>query len=213
MASPQIENGYTKIANDLLAALAGAKMTGSEFMIALVVITKTYGWNKIKDSISLTQFQEISKMDRKSCARTIKTLVARRVLGSVKGDTSKSSIYWIQKDYDLWITSGVEATNPSVKEATRTSGKRGKKLVASVLQTSGNPVPPINTKDTTKDTKQKTIKKRDENQSNFDEILVTIDLDIKNYREIGMGDSWIKNTYINLGVSENLIDKALSKIF
>lgn len=147
MANPQVENGYIRIASELLSAMTKTEFRGSEFMILLAVISKTYGWNKAKDQISLTQFQQLTGMDRKSCARAIKRLVAQEVLGSVKGDTRCSSTYWIQKDYDKWvrITSGNGATTiPSVTCATRTSGK-------TPPLPSGTPI--IITKD-----KQKTIK-------------------------------------------------------
>ena len=53
--SPQIENGYTKIANELLDALCKTKMPGTSRQIFNVILRKTYGFNRKKDSISRSE--------------------------------------------------------------------------------------------------------------------------------------------------------------
>jgi phage replication O-like protein O len=55
-SSPQLENGYTKIANELLEQFAEINLSGYEWQILFVIIRKTYGFNKKEDSISLSQF-------------------------------------------------------------------------------------------------------------------------------------------------------------
>lgn len=55
MASPQTEDGYTAIANEIMEALIAAELSGQEFRIALLVIRKTYGFKKKEDAISLSQ--------------------------------------------------------------------------------------------------------------------------------------------------------------
>jgi phage replication O-like protein O len=63
MASPQLENGYTKIANELLDVLMRHPevMKGSLFQVIAVVWRKTYGWDKKEDSISISQFVDRNK--------------------------------------------------------------------------------------------------------------------------------------------------------
>ena len=46
MSSPQLENGYTKIANEILESIIKARITASEKDILIFVIRKTYGYGK-----------------------------------------------------------------------------------------------------------------------------------------------------------------------
>ena len=55
---PQLENGYTKIANELLEAIAAIRIPGEAMQVLLVIIRKTYGYCKKKDAISISLFRE-----------------------------------------------------------------------------------------------------------------------------------------------------------
>ncbi|OED41232.1 hypothetical protein AB833_10080 [Chromatiales bacterium (ex Bugula neritina AB1)] len=52
MANPQIVDGYTRIANELLDALIRSGLTKRELRVVLVVIRQTYGYNRSSDDIS-----------------------------------------------------------------------------------------------------------------------------------------------------------------
>ena len=45
MASPQLEDGFTRVANELLEALAKLKLCAYETKVLIFIIRKTYGWN------------------------------------------------------------------------------------------------------------------------------------------------------------------------
>ncbi len=134
MANPQIEEGYTKIANELLMALTRSNLQGSEFMICLAVLSKTYGWNKKHDQISLSQFQKLTGMYKGRCIRAIKHLVSYSVLGSTVGNTTTSSTYWIIKDYDKWNIPSI-AHGTSIVHRTSPSTTGDKKVVLRTVPT------------------------------------------------------------------------------
>ena len=119
MASPQTEKGFTRIANELMAALSRSNLNGVEYDIILTVIAKTYGWNKKQDKISLSQFSQITKRERSNCARAIRNLLKRKILGSVKGDTRNATTYYIQKDYDKWLMNTPSVKNDLVSKMTQ----------------------------------------------------------------------------------------------
>ena len=52
MAMPQVENGYTRIANELLEALAKIRIPGEARQVFDVIMRKTYGFRK-SDPIAL----------------------------------------------------------------------------------------------------------------------------------------------------------------
>ena len=104
MASPQIEDGYTKIANELLEAISRVNLSSYEFRIMMAIIRKTYGFNKKTDYISLTQLEKVTGIKACHVCRTLKKLNAKNMIiknGSVQG---------IQKNYDLWTITHIDTT-------------------------------------------------------------------------------------------------------
>lgn len=99
MASPQLEKGYTRIANEILEHLSFAGINGSEYRILLVVIRKTYGFNKKKDKISISQFEKSTKMKHKQAVRTINSLVSKRIL------LKEENTYKFNKNWEEWVVS------------------------------------------------------------------------------------------------------------
>ncbi len=126
MASPQKENGYVTIANELAERFSLAGMNGSEHRILWVVIRKTYGYNKKQDYISLTQFQKSTGMGRKQVVETIHALVGKRLL------LKEKSIYGLNKDWESWV---VGKRLLSGQKTTTLVGKRPPKVVGKSTHT------------------------------------------------------------------------------
>ena len=53
MANPQIEDGYTPIADELLEAMCRLTLGEAEWKVFNAIIRKTYGYKKKKDQISM----------------------------------------------------------------------------------------------------------------------------------------------------------------
>jgi phage replication O-like protein O len=79
MANPQKENGYTVIANEILEALMRIRLSGEEWKCLLVILRKTYGWNKKEDKISLSQFVLMTGMKKQSVHRALKKLSSKNI--------------------------------------------------------------------------------------------------------------------------------------
>lgn len=115
MASPQLEDGFVRIANEIYDALCKARIPGEARQVLDVIIRKTYGWNKKLDRISLTQFEVNTGMPRRSVCRAILKLINMNMI-SVEKDTRKITTYEFQKDYKKWKV--VSKLTPSVKKDT-----------------------------------------------------------------------------------------------
>jgi len=100
MASPQKENGYTPISNELYDQIRLWKFSVYERNIVDFIMRKTYGWNKKEDKISLSQFTESTKIKTAHVCRTLKILIAQNII--FKKKVGQINIYGIQKDYTLW---------------------------------------------------------------------------------------------------------------
>ena len=57
MANPRLEDGYTRIPNELLEQLAKSPFTAAQRRILDVVIRHTLGWNRESARISVSRFQ------------------------------------------------------------------------------------------------------------------------------------------------------------
>ena len=74
MANPQLENGYTRIANELLEAIIRFPFNGSQLRLFLFLIRKTYGYQKKMDNISISQFVKATGLNRRTVVRELKRL-------------------------------------------------------------------------------------------------------------------------------------------
>ena len=79
MANPkkgtiQLENGYTKIANDLIEKLAKVKMSGQSWQVLFAIIRKLYGHNKKTDWIEYSQLMEITNLPKSRVCEAVKVL-------------------------------------------------------------------------------------------------------------------------------------------
>ena len=141
MKELQIENGnYTRIVNKVIDELVKACLLGSELAICLFVIRKTYGFNKISDKISLTQFENATNLSRPTIVKSLKSLVKGCLLVKLK-DEKGISRWKFNKYYTNWclVNRGL-----LVKSNGSTSKVEAIKLVNSPLHTKDN------TKDNTK---------------------------------------------------------------
>ena len=98
MASPQVENGYTKIANEILEALVRVRLSPNEWRVTLFVIRKTYGWGKKTDRIAASQIASGTGIARQNVFRTQKSLVNKGIL--LRPD---NRYIGFQKDYSQWF--------------------------------------------------------------------------------------------------------------
>jgi len=120
MANPQADE-FTRISNELLERFCSIRVPGEAMQILLVVLRKTYGYNRKSDNISLTQFSELTNMKSFNCSRAIKKLEAMNLISVVRD--KYISEYSIQKDYDKWkpiIYKTNSITHDSITEDTIT---------------------------------------------------------------------------------------------
>lgn len=141
---PQLENGYTRLADELIEAFAHIRIPGEATQILWFVIRKTYGFNKKEDSISLSQFCLATGLKRPNVCRSINKLVALNII--IKKDTSNTTRYQINKDFSTW--------QPIIKKDTVS-----KKIISSIKKDNEGVSKKIHTKETlSKETLQKRIK-------------------------------------------------------
>lgn len=99
-STPQLKNGYTRIANELLDALISRNFGLQEYKILLCIIRKTYGFNKKTDDMTLTQIANTTGLDLGNVSKKIKSLSARNIL--LKQQGKYGYILGLNKHYGTW---------------------------------------------------------------------------------------------------------------
>lgn len=104
MASPQKENGYTSIANELLEQLYRRRFSSSQLKILLLVIRFTYGFNRKTAALSNTFIAAGTGMHEITVSKEVGTLLRDNVLKLHKKPTFHNSrVIGINKDYESWL--------------------------------------------------------------------------------------------------------------
>jgi len=113
MASPQPDKFY-RYSRELHIAFIKAKLPGLEQCVWNFIFIKTFGWGKKKDHIPLSQFCEFLGLDRGHICQILKRLELRNMIARKR--VSGGTIYGIQKNYDLWISSEPQHTLARAKK-------------------------------------------------------------------------------------------------
>jgi phage replication O-like protein O len=141
--NPQLENGYLKIANELVEALSKTDLSGQEFRVLLSIIRKTYGFNKKSDHVSRSQFMELTGIDNKHrISQLTNNLYSKNIIDR-KTKIGKTTKFSINKNYSNW-----EGYNPLENVNGSMSNPLGK-VNGSPLR---KPNPPVKKNEPTKDT-------------------------------------------------------------
>ena len=140
--TPQLENGYTKIANEILDALIKYRIPGEQVQVLLYILRKTYGFNKTNDRISNSQFVSATGMKKGNVSRAVKNLVSKNIV--IKSDNKYIPTYRFNKNYKTWKVLSI--LQPVINITTSVI-KTDNKLLSKVMDTKES-----------KDNIQKTIK-------------------------------------------------------
>ena len=97
MANPQLEDGFTMVANEIIEELARINLCAYESRVLWFIIRKTYGWHKKNDWIALSQIVDSTGILKPNVSRTLKSLKARNII-----TRDKNRRVGLQKDYEKW---------------------------------------------------------------------------------------------------------------
>jgi phage replication O-like protein O len=112
MEGPQLENGYTKIANEILEKQCLINLSSYQSRLLFAVFRNTYGFNKSEDWIANIQLIALTGLKKSHVSRTKKELIQRNILVTSSGNKIKFNKFWSQ-----WkeLPSKVTVTNPGQK--------------------------------------------------------------------------------------------------
>jgi phage replication O-like protein O len=103
-ASPQLENGYTRLANELLDAILAFPFSARQMKVVMTIVRKTYGYNKKRDDISASQIGAACGLARNHVATVLGELADMNVIKKEPGrfglilELNKRFVEWIELD-------------------------------------------------------------------------------------------------------------------
>lgn len=113
MASPQLEDGFIRIANELMEAILGFGFSHREVVVLFSIIRKTYGYGKKTDDISASQLSDLCKVPRQHVTTTLNGLAQRNVITKETGKFG--TVIGIQKNHKKWVkASHLKATGSPI---------------------------------------------------------------------------------------------------
>jgi len=131
MARPQLENGHTKIANEILERLMKLHLSPNQWRVLLYIIRKTYGYQKKADYISNSQVVQATGLCKSVVSRSVNNLEDMNIIHR------NGKHIGLQKDWETWEKLAVSSTSENGKKlAVSSTSENGKKLaVSSTLDT------------------------------------------------------------------------------
>lgn len=131
----QLEDGFTRVANELLDAVMASGLSETEMCIVLAVWRKTYGFNKKMDWVSNEQLEQMVGKHHTHCSTAKNLLIGKKV--------------FIQEGRKVGMNTNVSEWKTKVNGFCKTLAKPAKKTLAEVAN----------------GTKQKVLTTKDNNQN------------------------------------------------
>lgn len=125
MGNPQLENGFTRIANEIMEQLARTDLNGTQRRILDVLFRQTYGFQKKEHDLSLSFISNATGIHKMQIQRELATLIDRQIIVvTAPASFNKSRVLTFNKNHNSWLNSeqlakkltGSESDNHTVSE-------------------------------------------------------------------------------------------------
>jgi phage replication O-like protein O len=114
MANPQLEDGYTMIANEILEALMRVQVSPNQWQVLLCIIRKTYGFKRKVDRIANSQICQATGLGKEVVSRSLNKLQGEGFI------LRNGKQIGFQKDWERWRKLADQAT----LKVSRTTNKK-----------------------------------------------------------------------------------------
>jgi phage replication O-like protein O len=111
---PELSDGHTRIANEIMDALARTYLSSYESQFLWCLLRKTYGWGKKEDYIAIVQIVASTGMHRSHVSRTKKKLIDRRIVTQTGNKVAFNKYYSQWRELPKQVT--VTQTGSSVTQ-------------------------------------------------------------------------------------------------
>lgn len=99
----QVEHGYVRIDNEIIAAAMQSRMTSREMKIFLAVARATFGWHRSTARLSQQALAKMTSLPAKRCSEALNSLLRKRVLIREGGSRSPVGINTRVEDWNFEV--------------------------------------------------------------------------------------------------------------
>lgn len=111
MAKPELDDGFTRIANEILEALFSAPFHGSELRCLFYVFRQTYGYQRLQVKLTGGILAKATGLDPRNCRQILTSFLERKIL--IQVDAAQHS-FRFQKNHAKWCFNGRKA-DPQIR--------------------------------------------------------------------------------------------------
>lgn len=112
MANPQIENGYTAVANEILDNLYKLSLNGTELKVINCIFRYTFGFRRKSHKLSAAFISKWGNCDVRTVKRALKKLQQDRIIICINSEQrGVTAELMFNKNYEQWCTGGQNVTS------------------------------------------------------------------------------------------------------
>ncbi|MGE7951654.1 replication protein [Lysinibacillus xylanilyticus] len=102
MANPQLKNGHTRIANEILEEIMKLNLNGTQFRLLLAIWRYTYGFQRKTNEISTSFLTKAINANRTQVNRELATLIDRNIISVIGIGSKGARMMGVNKNYEEW---------------------------------------------------------------------------------------------------------------
>ncbi len=121
MASPQLEKGHTRIANEILEQIIKTNLNGTQFRLVMAIWRYTYGFQRKSHEMSVTYLAELINTSRSHADRELKALIDRNIITVIEIGQKGARVLSFNKNHKEW--DGKEPAKEPVPTIPKTNKK------------------------------------------------------------------------------------------
>lgn len=126
MANPQIEQGHTRVANEILEKIMQTNLNGTQFRIVMAIWRYTYGFRRKEHELSISFLAKAINASRSQIDRELAILIERKIISIIKVGSRGARVMSFNKNYEEWSDrspSGVQSP-PSINKPEKKDVKK-----------------------------------------------------------------------------------------
>lgn len=124
MANPQVQNGYTRIANEILEEAMKVSLNGTQFRILLAVWRFTYGFRRKEYEMSISFLADVTKASRSQIDRELNALIKSNILAVSESGKRNVRVIRFNKNHDEWMDCSPERGQSNIKKTIKHKKKK-----------------------------------------------------------------------------------------
>ena len=104
MPRPQLEDGYTRIANKILETVPMLRISGTQARIIIAIWRATYGFKRKEAPLAVTYLAKaLGGVAKSQIDRELKSLIERKIIISTFNRRGMTRMIGFNKDFDSWV--------------------------------------------------------------------------------------------------------------